>query len=366
MNIIWFSEIRWDYLRTRKQHLLSYFPNGDSILFIQPPSLSNRKFQNQYNYNIICKTIPVYKKGNYIVDMIFNFSFVRKVFYKIISYYSNILIFYYLNRKVDVVCASNLYYIPLFSKIDSPIVWDFNDDPEQFGYVPSWALIMYKKLLSDKSTMIISCSKGLNEYIYSEFNNQPTTISNGVEISKFQNKIKVVKKKNKIIIGYIGIISKWFFDFNLIKLICKKYPEVEIRIYGPEDKNASSEIQEIKSLEKVTIYPVLEYEKLPLIISEFDIGIIPLKSEEKVWRAASAKLLQYLAVGIPVVSVYMEQYVEFTNLILCKTNEEFISGLDYFLNNNDVIEKNDLSKYDWKYLSIEFRNELEVAIESFN
>jgi uncharacterized membrane protein YukC len=98
----------------------------------------------------------------------------------------------------------------------------------------------------------------------------------------------------------------------------------------------------------------------------FDIGIIPLISEEKVWRAASAKLLQYLAVGIPVVSVYMEQYVEFNNLILCKNNEEFISGLDYFLNNNDVIEKNDLSKYDWKYLSIEFRNELEVAIESFN
>ena len=44
MNTIWFSEIRWDYLRTRKQHLLSYFPNGDSILFIQPLSLSNRKY----------------------------------------------------------------------------------------------------------------------------------------------------------------------------------------------------------------------------------------------------------------------------------------------------------------------------------
>ena len=36
MNIIWFSEIRWDYLFTRKQHILSLFPKKDNILFVQP------------------------------------------------------------------------------------------------------------------------------------------------------------------------------------------------------------------------------------------------------------------------------------------------------------------------------------------
>ena len=34
MKIIWFSEIKWSYLRTRKQHILANFNDSDEILFI--------------------------------------------------------------------------------------------------------------------------------------------------------------------------------------------------------------------------------------------------------------------------------------------------------------------------------------------
>ena len=33
MKIIWFSEIKWSYLRTRKQHILANFDDSDEILF---------------------------------------------------------------------------------------------------------------------------------------------------------------------------------------------------------------------------------------------------------------------------------------------------------------------------------------------
>ena len=77
MNILWFSEIRWDYLKTRKQHLLSLFPKEDKILFIQPLSLSKNKFPIEHPKNIINKTVPIFRRGNRILIKIAKFSIIR-------------------------------------------------------------------------------------------------------------------------------------------------------------------------------------------------------------------------------------------------------------------------------------------------
>jgi hypothetical protein len=36
MNVVWFAEIKWDYLRTRKQQLISRRPPGLDVLFLEP------------------------------------------------------------------------------------------------------------------------------------------------------------------------------------------------------------------------------------------------------------------------------------------------------------------------------------------
>ena len=43
MIIYWFSEIKWDYLKTRKQQILSLFPKSDIIYFIEPISKLSKK-----------------------------------------------------------------------------------------------------------------------------------------------------------------------------------------------------------------------------------------------------------------------------------------------------------------------------------
>ena len=50
MIIFWFSEIKWNYLRTRKQQILSRFHKDNFILFIEPISrIINNKFTLQDN-----------------------------------------------------------------------------------------------------------------------------------------------------------------------------------------------------------------------------------------------------------------------------------------------------------------------------
>ena len=98
-------------------------------------------------------------------------------------------------------------------------------------------------------------------------------------------------------------------------------------------------------------------------MSEFTIGIIPLKPIEEVRRAASAKLLQYLTIGLPVVSVHMEQFEGLTNLIMCKEHTEFVQGIDHFIHNDNINDNlNELKRYDWKFLAKQFRIELKDTI----
>ena len=364
MNIIWFSEIRWDYLFTRKQHLLSLFPKKDNILFIQPFNFLKKESTRSVPENIYCKTLPIFRRGNPLSIRFSNNYIFRILLYYFLRIYTRLLVKKYLNGKIDIVCISNIFFIPIANKLNYKIVWDYNDDPEQFGEIPKWVSKEYQFLLSDQKTKIISCSKGLNNYLHSKFSNKPITIPNGVEIVRFykHNKFGRLNNKEKVI-GYVGVISSWFFDFELIKKISENYPLYKIRLYGPQDNNASNEINEISLLKNVHIYPSQDYKNIPSIMSEFSIGIIPLKSIEEVWRAASAKLLQYLSIGLPVVSVYMEQFESLTNLKMCKEHTEFIKGIDYFIQNDNTKDNlNELKRYDWKFLAKQFRMELKDTI----
>ena len=42
IDLVWFSEIQWDFLSTRKQRLLARFPEAWRILFIEPFAVGRR------------------------------------------------------------------------------------------------------------------------------------------------------------------------------------------------------------------------------------------------------------------------------------------------------------------------------------
>ena len=63
MNIIWLSEIKWNYLKTRKQQIISRFPDDSSILFIEP--ISKKLSNNYYPIDYWLKMSPLPKIVNF-------------------------------------------------------------------------------------------------------------------------------------------------------------------------------------------------------------------------------------------------------------------------------------------------------------
>ena len=367
MKLIWYSEIKWNYLQTRKQNLLNLFPSSDIILFFQPFSFVGKNyFIPKKEGNVYYVTLPTYRKSQYqIIDKYFSNSTIRKVFYFFLKWYAQFWINVILKQTPDCICISNIFYLPLINST-TPVVWDFNDHPEQFGKQPDWALQSFDTFLRNKQHHIIASSMGLSEYLNEIYQRQSIIIPNGVDLNHFNN-IQMQKHTEKHIIGYVGIISSWFFDFDLIRKIAEHFNSFEICLYGPCEKDAHDHLDKLIQMPNILYQGPQSYKALPEIMRTFTVGIIPLYSKPEVWRLASGKFLQYLSVGIPVVSVWMKQYSEMKrNVFLSKSHSEFITGLEHAIAHRFIPLDDELREYDWKNLSTRFRNELEEVIGSFN
>ena len=360
MKLVWYSEIKWNYLQTRKQHLIKLFPSSDTILYFQPFSfIGKNHFFPKKEGNIYYITLPTYRKSNYqIIDKYFSNSTIRKVFYHLLQWYAKFWIKVILQQVPDCICISNIFYLPLINST-TPVVWDFNDHPEQFGKQPEWALKGFDIFLKDKQNHIISSSIGIAEYLNEKFKRKTLIIPNGVDLNHFNKKIQWKEDPKMDVIGYVGIISSWFLDFELLHKISEHFNSYEIHLYGPCERNAQQKLNKLIQRPNIIYQGQQSYNSLPKIMRTFKVGIIPLYSKPEVWRLASGKFLQYLGVGIPVVSVWMKQYSKLTkNVFLAKSHKEFITKLNNAIEHEFLTMDKALQEYDWRKLSTEFRNKL--------
>ena len=88
MKIIWFSEIKWSYLRTRKQHILSNFKDSDEILFVEPISFNlKNNFNISIEKNIKYITIPQIQNSDVgFINIFLNFFLMKYILKKIGNY----------------------------------------------------------------------------------------------------------------------------------------------------------------------------------------------------------------------------------------------------------------------------------------
>ena len=116
MIIFWFSEIKWNYLRTRKQQILSRFHKDNFILFIEPISrIINNKFTLQDNKPIYNITIPQLRSvANPFILYIINLKLIRKCIFLFSTIWFFVIQFL-LKKKPDVIITSNVFNVTLLS-----------------------------------------------------------------------------------------------------------------------------------------------------------------------------------------------------------------------------------------------------------
>ena len=352
-------------MRTRKHHIISRISNDYEIYFIEPYRKGHKINLGKIIDGVTIITVPSFKLGNKYINFLFNINFLRIIFHSFQKLYLKLLLIQFSNIKIKLQIISNPFFITATNK-KSPIIWDFNDDPFQFPEMPKWIHLNFKKFLENDVIQIWASSKQLYEKLIKKYPNKIKYIPNGVELDKF----KIVKntRNDTFTIGYVGIISSWFFDFELVKLIAKSFPQANIRLIGPIDPLSKNLISIINTIPNISLEGKIDYNLIPKLMASFDVGIIPLIQSEKVYQLNSAKFLQYLASGIPIISVPFYEFNEFRDdVYFCKSNEEFLNSIRDIIKNDNKKQFDDkkLICWDWDQIAENFKLQINSNITNF-
>lgn len=133
---------------------------------------------------------------------------------------------------------------------------------------------------------------------------------------------KEIRSLPKPIIGFFGLIEEWI-DLELVANLAKRRPDWTFLMIG---RVAVSDPPKLPNVHFIGKRP---YDQLPEYGRCFDAAIIPYKLNQQVLHANPLKLREYLAMGVPIVSVRTPETEKYADVVdIASSVEEFLAKLD--------------------------------------
>jgi glycosyltransferase involved in cell wall biosynthesis len=114
----------------------------------------------------------------------------------------------------------------------------------------------------------------------------------------------------KPIIGFVGAVAEWI-DIDLLSFLAKENPEWEFVVVGPVRVDVSA----AAALSNVHFLGPKPWRTLPSYLSNFAAGLSIFKLDRLSNSVNPLKVYEYLASGIPVVSVAMSEVVKLGSVV---------------------------------------------------
>lgn len=137
----------------------------------------------------------------------------------------------------------------------------------------------------------------------------------------------VADRDEKITVGFFGILDEWI-DYDLIAGMAALRPNWKFCIYGP----ARDDISSLNSVSNIELPGPVPYADLPARAACFDVGIVPFKIDELTLAVNPLKLMEYSALGIPVVSTPLPEVIRHGELVaIADTPEQSVVAVEEIL-----------------------------------
>ena len=304
--------------------MLKFAENGNRILFIEntglrPPVISDLPRIKKRIFSWIRSTKGFRKEGDNIYlysPLILPFPYSR--------------IARMVNRRLVVSALKNWINCTDFYE---PIIWTFLPTPlclDIVNNISHISLIYYnidnlsetsaaahkiinsEKEIVRKADVVFVMSRAMQKYFLS-FSSRVVRIAAGVNVKIFsgiscedsQKPAELASVRNKIV-GYVGGVRK-SIDIGLIEYLASHLNNFTFVFVGPVQINLAN----LKKYNNIIFTGQKRHESLPLYIKNFDVCIIPYKKDGYSDNISPAKLNEYLILGKPVVSTYLEEVANF-------------------------------------------------------
>ena len=293
---------RWHYARRLNKHKVVFFinlPNGSSM------DIKKMRFEHtDFDFYII--TPPEFMPYDRILELTKEYLTNINLYNPLVWIYNS----FYQNFKNT------------FS--NSFVVYHATEDYFEENVFPDSSSIRNSILnASDKIDLWVFCSLGVRDSfeIYLDVKNH-IYLPNGVDYNFFSSETSIPRNNS---VAYQGNIDDRI-DFGLVYDVVKNSPDCEFNFYGPA--NTKNKIWKLLlEMNNVNFFDNIDISDLQLNLSQDGIAWIPFHINDYNYQSAfPLKYFEYLASGLPVVSVPMIQIsLHNPRYIFANNSKDFIT-----------------------------------------
>lgn len=132
------------------------------------------------------------------------------------------------------------------------------------------------------------------------------------------------------VIGFVGAISGYKVDFELIRKMAAKHPEWSIVLIGKVGEgDPHTDVSSLHALANVHFVGPRTYNQLPACLKGFDVAILPCMLNEYTRSMFPMKFFEYLAAGLPVVSTALHALKAHKDVAyIADGQDDFVAGVE--------------------------------------
>jgi glycosyltransferase involved in cell wall biosynthesis len=341
MALIFFSDIPWESLHQRPQHLAERLAEAMAVLWVEPATLGRRSSFTPVTLgrNLHGLSLPFipYNARNRAIRLISHILSRIVPLRTILTLVQGHLLRRALRTlgmdRDQLICViENFQALFLISNLcPATVLYDCIDNPFGFVDFPPHVHREWHTML-ERADLLVATSPNLRNIMQSQVAKPVHIVSNGVEYERFAampaERPADLPPQGKPIIGYIGSVYTWL-DFELLRFLCVHAPNLRVVIIGHDHPNTRSDLQTLSRFPNFSYLGLRPYASVPSYLHAFDVGIIPFRRSALTAGVNPVKLYEYSAAGLPIVATDFSPDLEaFRPMIaVCNTPEDFLTSV---------------------------------------
>lgn len=193
--------------------------------------------------------------------------------------------------------------------------------------------------------LVMPLTEDIFEHIKKIFPNKAFLSTTGCDEDLFS--ICRVKKKDFIpkelqfvndlkILGYVGNISSFRLDFELIEKLVKEFQNIRFVLVGISDQKHETKefLSKLKKFDNFHLIENIEYSQIPFYIYHFQAGFIPYKLNKFNSGTNPNKFYEYCSMGKVTFSSRIPSLIKYhPSIILSQTTEEWVENIYKYIAN---------------------------------
>ncbi|MDP3791836.1 MAG: glycosyltransferase [Candidatus Omnitrophota bacterium] len=349
-DVLFFSSDDWNSgLKTSKYHIATRLARDSRVFFInsiglRTPSVTSHDFKR-----VIAKIRGFFKGVKQINKNLFVYTPIAVPFQKhgFVRFMNNMIITFQIKmimRRFNIKRPAVWTFLPnslgVIRKIERKrIIYYCVDDMSAFKGVPADVISRLDSEMTRQADIVFAVSqelfkkkKAINENTFYSPHGVDFELFNKAVVEKGVMKPADIEDIGRPIIGFYGLISGDWIDYDLIRFLAQKRPAWSFVFVGKIDavKEGPPRANNIYYLS------VKPYEELYKYSRFFDVAMLPFNINQLTMHSHPLKILEYLSAGKPVVSIAIPEVMRYADVIeIAARYEEFLDKIERSLKLND-------------------------------